>query len=247
MLVSEESWSDDAVRMLPIEDDRVQNDFGKFHKFERDLFTTKWFDYRCMTPTQATDTYMREYARVYQHIYGRELDFERAEHIQIPDMQTLITRIRSAARTSDKKKHNYWKAELSGYWRGRQVADAIGVPYGVYIDLAFTFRMRRWPRDHMPRPYQLYHEYDVEKIQARWEEMQQSQLFTSEHPAYLVQNYQGIALQNDYHEWLLKQALARSNPSVYLARFVNEDQLPLDKIEARIAPEMLEEVERYLN
>ena len=99
----------------------------------------------------------------------------------------------------------------------------------------------------MPQPQHLYHEIDVTDTVARWEEMQAGMIFMANHPVYLVQNYCGLAQQNDYHEWLFKQAEFRAEPGELLANFIDADQLPLDKVEARVSSYIFDQVEHYLD
>ncbi|WP_326894423.1 hypothetical protein U8P73_36690 (plasmid) [Rhizobium beringeri] len=132
-------------------------------------WSRKWFDYRHMTLLQATHKYMEVYGDIYRRIFAREFDRERAEHIRPLNFDTILGALRPDGQV-DTKKVTKAKKQLVGCWRGRQVADMLGCPYEVYIDLAFTYRMRRWKQNNMPQPLHLYHEYDVEKIADRWEE-----------------------------------------------------------------------------
>lgn len=211
----------------------------KVLEFDLELYQTKWFDYRTLTPFAATMHYVQAYGRIYREVFAAERDYVAAEHIRVPGVDNLVSEIRNGATKA--------KALLTAMWRGRQVADALGMPYADYIDLAFNYRLRRWQQRGLPQPHQLYHEYDVEKIQERWEELQASRLYLSDHPAYLVQNYAGIPYQDDYHEWLFKQAGLRSDPDLFLARFVGDDLLPVEKVEARLDAHRLERFNRYLN
>jgi hypothetical protein len=235
----------DAERVLTTENDYITNEYiaVKFQEFDKGLFQTKWFDYRHMTNLQATKAYIEAYGAVYRRHYAQEFDRERAEHVRVLDFNQMM----GALRGDDKKSATKAKSRFVGCWRGRQIADALGMPYDSYIDLAIGYRMRRWKQGYMPQPQHLYHEYDVEKIQARWEEMQTGRIYVAEHPAYLVQNYQGIAHQDDYHEWLFKQAQLRRNPGETLARFINDDQMPYEKAMARSDEYTAEMIKRYLN
>lgn len=229
-----------APRNVPLEDDWLTfvHTSKDSLEFELGLFATKWFDYRHLTGVEATKLYIEAYGKVYKDIYAREIDYERAKHVKPFDVERILAGLANG----DPKARRIWK----GCWRGRQVADFLGMPYDVYIDMAFTFRMRRWNQRHMPQPQHLFHEFDVEKIQAKWEELQQSTLYTSEHPAYAVENYLGAAHQNDYHEWLIKQAMHRSNPPYFLHRFIRAGQLTVEKVKARIDEAIFERLEVLL-
>lgn len=230
----------DAEREWSLDDDlMVQMHVPKkIQKFDPELFSTKWFDYRRMTPLQATTAYIKCYSKVSRDIYARDIDYARAEHIKFVTVTDLF-----AALARDEAKA---KRKLTGFWRGRQVADALGMPYELYIEHAFTFRMRRWKRAYLPQPEHLYHEYDVEKIQELWEELQGGRLYLPDDPAYLVQNYKNIPYQNDFHEWLFKQARLRTDEAFTLAEMINRDMMPIDKVADRVEAQVYERVESYL-
>lgn len=206
---------------------------------ELDLFSTKWFDYRHMTPLQATGAYIEAYVKVYRDIYAREFDRARAEYITPINFERLLGGLKRGGTPKDKR-------QFVGCWKGRQIADMLTMPYEVYIEMAFTFRMRRWKQNTMPQPTHLYHEYDVEKIVDRWVELKAARIYTAEHSAYLVQNYQGIKHQDDYHEWLFAQADARLATAEHLAEFIKTDQLPIEKVIARVDQRTFEMVEYFL-
>lgn len=211
----------------------------KFQAFDKELYATKWFDYRFMTSWRATQEYMNTYADVYRLIYSREIDRERSQYIRPFDAESVREGLER-----DRKK---FKPILTGCWRGRQFADALGMPYREYITCMMTFRLRAWNQSHMPRPTQLYHEIDLEKTQSRWEELKSTRLWLSDNPAYLVQNYRDLPVQNDYHEWLFEQASLRQNHIECLARVVGMDQLPLAKVKSRLEdPRDLETFYHYL-
>ncbi|MBA8881754.1 hypothetical protein [Phyllobacterium myrsinacearum] len=226
--------------MSPLEDDiLVWHIVGKpLLEHELELFASKWFDYRELTPLAATRRYIDVYGEIYKRHFAENLDSRAAQYVKPLTVEKVFDGLAQGLR-----KYKRW---FIGFWRGRQVADALGMPYHLYIDLALKFRMRYWNQRHLPQPEHLFGELDVEKIQKRWEEMQSTRLYLSDEPAYIMQNYRGIGHQDDYHEWLMKQAGLRSNPPEFLARFVNDDLLPLEKIENRYDDFMVERVNRYL-
>lgn len=230
----------DAPRCPTLESDFYSTIIPRdYADWDAELFKTKWFDYRMMTPLQATKAYMEAYQIAYRRVYAREFDRERAEHIKPIDFDKLRLGI-SKGKTIDKTK-------FVGLWHGRQIADALGMPYLEYIELTMGFRMRRWKQNYMPQPQHLYHEYDVEKTQDRWEELKLGRLHLAEHHCYLVQNYQNIPHQNDYHEYLFTMAEKRSNPAMILAQCIENDQLQVEKVLNRIGDEQFKRVEYYLS
>lgn len=206
---------------------------------EKELFGTKWFDYRFMTPFQATMKYVDEFVNVGRMIYRREIDLERSQHITIPSSLTIQRKLKTGIDTKT-------KSALTGYWRGRQVADALGMPYADYIHHAMSNRMRMWQRSYLPKPTQLYGEDIVEKVQSAWIEMKEASFYYAEHHAFMLQNYSGLPCQNDYHEFLFEQARATTNEFFHIARFLNEGLLSYSKVEARFDAVALEQISDFL-
>ncbi|RWI35443.1 hypothetical protein [Mesorhizobium sp.] len=231
----------DTPRCSPLEDDiQAWNFISKsVLAHEMDLFGKKWFDYRQLTPMQATRVYIDQYGEIYRRHFAANYDRERAAYVK----PITVDGIMAGLKQNSKKA----RRAFVGCWRGRQIADFLCMPYEIYIDLAFKARLDYWQQGHLPLPVHLYGQMVVEKIVDRWQELQASRLFTSDNPAYLVHNYAGIGHQDDYHEWLFSQAAMRSNPPATIARFVNDNQLPFDKVAARFDEDTLERVTRHLH
>lgn len=60
------------------------------------------------------------------------------------------------------------REEFSGFWHGRQIADALSMPYNIYINLVITKRLRNWCNRFLPRPIHLYRDIEVEYAQEKW-------------------------------------------------------------------------------
>lgn len=234
-------------RVLPIEADLHALKYirPKYYKWDLELFTVKWFDYRFMTPLQATVAYAKDYETVYRRVYAENVNYDVAERLKFSSIEnisekmaipTLSERNGKITSTQIKQEKLRLKAreDFSAFWRGRQIADALGMPYNIYIDAVMTKRLRNWNNKFLPRPIHLYRDVEVEYAQEKWEEIQASRLFLAEHSAYRNENYQNLPTQNDYHEWLFKQAELRSSPARFLARFVSEGRLPEAKARQRI-------------
>jgi hypothetical protein len=231
---------DDTPRPDPIEDDLVAFRFidKEFLAMEPELYRSKWFDYRMMTPLQATRHYIEAFGEVYRDYFAVEFSKTKSKFIKVPSIDQIFEGLAVLS-----KKH---MRMFSGMWRGRQVADAIGMPYKDYIHTVMGLRLRFWSQGHLPQAGHLYRSEDVEKTLEKWEEMQAARLYLSDEPAYMIENYDAIAHQDDYHEWLFKQASLRGNPWYVLAQFVNQNRLPLDKVEARFDPDLVERVHRHI-
>lgn len=218
----------------------VSNIPKKLLAHEKELLDTKWFDYRFMTPFQATMKYVDAFVTIGRMIYRREIDLERSQHIAIMSSATVMRKLKEGAADTQ------LKSALTGYWRGRQVADALGMQYEDYIHHAMSNRMRMWQRTYLPQPRQLYDSEIVEKVQAAWIEMKEASFYYADHHAYLLENYTGLPCQNNYHEFLFEQARATTNEHFHIARFLREGLLPYAKVEARFDAETLERISSFI-
>jgi hypothetical protein len=237
----------DEERMSPLESDIAAFKFiskDSYTKkgleglnYELEAFQTKWFDYRHMTPLQATLLYISKYGLIYRQVYAANFDRARSQHIQPPSLEGIM----KGLERDDAKA----KSHFSGMWAGRLRADLIGMPYDLYIRHAFEFRLRYWGRTYMPKPNQLYSPLDVIKIAERWEKEQEGGLYVGNHPAYLVQNYVGAEHQKQHRLWLIKQAMLRGNPAQLMARFINDDLLTIEDVET-LRPEFAERVRQLI-
>lgn len=229
------------VRQLPVTDDYMAHLYipAKFREIDRELFWSKWFDYKRLTPYKATIAYMEAYVQVYKRLYARHFDRTRAEHITPFRVGEVLVRI-----TSDDEKA---LRQFRACWRGRQVADALGMPYDAYIEMAFDLRLRFWKQNYMPKPEQLYKDDMIDKVVVKWQELKRSKIYISEDEAYNIDNYVGSPYQNDYITWLITQATHRNDTAGYLSDFVKNNQLNLAIIEDRLGTDIAREVEARLN
>lgn len=224
--------SDDTIFGLDLDPDACDAIMAHRNKdwveIERALFSGKWFDYRFMHPVHATCIYAHEFAKAYRRYYRMAVDHRRAEHVRI---------FKDGDWTQAKPN------TIAGLWRGRQVADAAGMPYAVYLDQAFDLALRYWKQDHLPRPQQLYSDLITDRIGERWENLQEGILYVSTHPNFHNEFYRGLKAQDDHHEWLMAQAMKRGNMAWLLNRMVYDQQLlPEDKVRARFGEDMLSRV-----
>lgn len=100
-------------------------------KDESTLMMKRWFDYRFMSPVQATLLFGQHYVRGLRRYVRRHIDAELAE---------VVSGIKSGLPTT----RAGWFTSL---WRARARTDEIFVPYDLLIDFSFDFasrRKRRW-------------------------------------------------------------------------------------------------------
>lgn len=181
-------------------DDCYTNAFIKseFAQLDLGLFQTKWFDYRFYTPMQTTLLYIAYYEEAYADFYKRDIDYEQSEYRRPVTRGKVLLGLQN-----NEAKH---KRNFMALWRGRQVADALCMPYPIFLDYAFNARLKNWGRATLPRPEHLYSAKCIDLVEQKWEEHKRTHFMKSEHPAYIVENYQGTADQLAYQNWLLEQA-----------------------------------------
>lgn len=202
----------------------------KWMDFERGLFKSKWFDYRFLHPVESTMLYMESFGAIYRRFYAQTMDSKAAEHISVPRGNDFL---------EDSDKNN---SRILGCWRGRQIADALGMPYDIYINLAMEKRLRYWQKKRLPRPHQLYSEIIVEKMPELWKERQMIKLHYSALHNYRNESYNDYNWQNDHHEWLFHQANMRGDQALFLAGFIKGKLLPVEKVKSRVGVEVFEKI-----
>ena len=194
--------------------------------YDRMLYDSKWFDYRFMTPIEATCAFIDAFGVVGKRIYSRELDMERAAHITYPTRHNVLRKLLGEKPVD---KHRF-----SAFWKARACADATGMPYEIYIESVITTRMRAWSHTNLPLPSQLTHQIDVEKALKRWEELQASRMHYAEHFAYMPENYRGTAEQASYTSFLVEQARKRSQPDLVIRQMIENDKIAIPALRAEI-------------
>lgn len=201
-----------------------------WREFEGMLFTSKWFDYRFMNPVVATYVYAHEYVKAFRAAYRVTFDARACEG---PRPITPM------------KHHDLFRCSqpfISAIWRGRQHADAMGIPYDVYLELAFEGNLRFWKQAFLPRPAQFYSGEVCKYIAERWEDRQKGIFYYGRHSAYRTHRYVGAPMQNDHHEWLFDQATKRDNAFRMLANMYASELIPLEKIKTRFGEDVSQRV-----
>lgn len=195
--------------------------------FETQLYESKWWDYRFMSPIEATLAYIDAFGVEARKIYAREFDEEKARHVRVATGEDMLHRLEKDAPRA--------KERFASYWRGRACADAIGMPYSDYISSMMDFRMRLWKRRHIPLPNQLYGQREIEKTIERWTDVQQSRIRYAEHHAYMPENWCGAPAQVAYVDHLIERARERGDMADFILRdMVLNDRIPPQALRERL-------------
>ncbi|MBR0794008.1 hypothetical protein JQ615_01250 [Bradyrhizobium jicamae] len=173
---------------------------------ERALMETKWFDYRFMSPLDATALFAQEYQRVYRRKWATYLATDEGPK-------------KLAFRLGD------WRsspAEFTSCWKARQFADFFAVPYQFFCEHALELLLRIGYQKP-PRPNQLYSGKIFallnEGIERAWREhCADLQLMISALPQYHLQNFAALPAQYAHEDWVVQAILLRHMDPRYIAQ-----------------------------
>lgn len=195
---------------------------------EAELRQQRWFDYRHLTPAEATYLFAAEYRHAYVEAYKRQRDIRTAEHIRpfAPD-------------------DIFACKELNAMWQVRQAADSIGCKYDFYLRFVFDrFAQRGWR--YLPRPNQMASEELVLDIRDAWHIECAASLQVAELALYRAAAYNDTPEQNQYYDWLCMQIMQRNHPHLALARVVyDEPILPATEAVKRVPPALLSKAAKF--
>lgn len=175
----------------------------KFLKLESALFSSKWFDYRHLHPTQATYLFAHHYDLEYRKIYQRIRDQERGQYVK-----------------GTKGKDCMLKKEVSGFWKGRQNADRLGVPYGLYVGsiMKFLIEDNIWQR--IPRPTHLYSAKVTEFMKDKWLTVLDTEIIQPEIAHLSDDNLFSTQCKQDIERYLCECIQMRKNGHFALSRYM---------------------------
>lgn len=175
---------------------------------EAEAQSKRWFDYRLMTPAQATYLFAEMYRVEYLEAYKRTVDLETGDEI-CPFAPTDI----------------FKSKDLTAMWLARQSADLIGCKYDFFARFSFVrFADRGWR--NLPRPNQLYGEELVLDIRDAWEKRCREILQFASSPFYKENAYVGHPYQVAHREWVVEQIKQREHPHLALSRALREHVIP---------------------
>ncbi|WGM61308.1 MULTISPECIES: hypothetical protein [Agrobacterium] len=211
----------DVVRMRTVLHPRDWKD-------ESQLMMKRWFDYRFMSPVEATMTFGQHYIAGLRRYVSRNFDVGLAETVSgtkngVP-----------AARAS-------WFTAL---WRARARTDAIFVPYGLLVDFSFDFASRR-KRFWTMLPSQLHaSKRNGEAWWALFNERVEDVLplrmkNIADMPHYRAENYLGLPPQVHFRELMISEMAHEHRPLVdkIVDRVFVKRHLPLEQALTLAAPD----------
>jgi hypothetical protein len=192
-----------------------------------DVYGTKWWDYRRLTPGHSFYLFTHHYYRSSRLAAKRMVSERPRDSFNGADKKKAMSIFGPALVQMEVA--DVWerdKAHITGLWKAMLVADALGMPYDQFCRLSCRVAIDRlWKR--LPRPSQLYSDKLAAFVLDEWEELQEARLLTASHPLYLTENYAGLQVQDDYRLWLIDQIKKQDAPVVPLMTAVYaRPQLP---------------------
>lgn len=196
-------------------------------KIEKELYGKKWFDYRFMHPVEATYLFAHYYTQAHKSFMSKRIGAERAAFVR-------------GFRSKSGDIFDGKAATYQVFWRGRQEADKLGMPYDYFCDLGMRAADKaKWR--HSPRPNQMYGEGMIYNIVSLYlEDVVKPKILNPVLPFYRAEHYEGHPYQNDWLDWLAEQIMMRPNPeyglmnSMFVAEVIDREQatnrLPEDLI-----------------
>jgi len=180
----------------------------KFLVNESDLFLSKWLDYRHLHPTSATYLYAYHFTCEYRKVYQKLRDKEKGKYV-----------------TGTKGKDALKKKSSSGFWKGRQSADEIGMPYNLYIGSALRFLTQDNIWQRIPNPLQLYSDKVKIFMIDEWANMLKTSILEPDTSFLSNDNDFSTHHKQLIERYLCEQIINRANPIFGLSHFMFERQL----------------------
>ncbi|TXN40548.1 hypothetical protein FV232_16270 [Methylobacterium sp. WL30] len=184
---------------------------------ERILANFKWFDYRFLSPVQATNLFVEEYILVYRQKWGENFD--------------TVAASKKRATAAGGLFHS--RKEFSEFWNARAHADLLGVTYRLYIWTAMETALRRAKQQRLLRAGQMRRADCVVAIEKRSEEELTGACWFSEFPHYRMENDHALPDQTAHQEHIARAARMRTNGSIAIGMAIdNARVLSVDKATA---------------
>lgn len=203
-----------ALRFIPI----------KLLAEEAELNSTKFWDYRFMHPTQATQLYAQYYSAALKRAVSRRTDLWMGLNMKGLKKACIFE---LDARS------------ITGFWKGRQMADRIGCPYDFYCEHAMQFADKA-RMTFLPSSSQMYTRTVpehlkglpslVEYVVERWVARTSHSTFYATHEAYLADNFQEGPEQIDYLNFLFTKIKGSSMPEGVLATIMDKGQITRQQV-----------------
>lgn len=192
-----------------------------------EIYGTKWWDYRRLTPGHSFLLFVHHYYRLYR-VYAGKFRAERARRqgSSARGLGAAIVGVAAVQYTPEE----IWERDqshITGLWKAMLVADSFGIPYDKFCEFAFSAALD-WTWTRLPKPAQLYGDKVGAEVIDRWMAATEHRLFVAKHPLYKLDNYAGLEAQDSYRQYLIEQIQRRPDPTTSLANVLYRvPQLPV--------------------
>ncbi|SEE05654.1 hypothetical protein SAMN05444161_4738 [Rhizobiales bacterium GAS191] len=197
---------------------------------ERELAAIKWFDYRFMSPVEATVVFSQDYQKAFKAAWRASRDRDEAE--------------KKIGIASNDVFHS--GRELNSFWRCRQVVDELGMPYQFFIAAALEASLRI-ARRQLPRPNQLYKGSFVARAVEKWNEWQADGTITySKLPQYREESFRASPHQLMHRDWVVSAVRKRKHPAYSLSTLVFQERvLSQERAVQEFGPDVVAKAKAY--
>jgi len=196
---------------------------------ERFCYMHKWFEYRFMSPADATRKFADDYKAAYRRHWRETRSIDDADK-------------KAGIRGDDWMSNS---RELTSFWSARQHADTLGVPYPFFILRALEAAERRGARQP-PRPNQLFKEQNLVHVLKEWKRFIDDGGFRMlDDPAYREENFRGLHAQIAYRDWIVERIKVRhARPDLIGRCVLLERVLPVDRATHEFGQDRLADARR---
>jgi len=177
---------------------------------EIELYTTKWFDYRHLSPDLATMRFMHSYAKAME-TYNDMLGFSKHRYILRTFPSMSLNDLRNNAQFK----------QLASL---RRFADRYGIPYPMY----WTYATNAHHKLAFTKTFisTFAHERIKAIILDLWNAKKEHSLETSDDPLFKADSFQAHPSQVEYYDYLIEETIKRNprtrQPTAFETLIVNK-------------------------
>jgi len=210
----------------------------KHLKREPKVMDSRWWDYRTLHPSQATELFSWEYINAYKAQMRRRDDlwswpsdeqYVKWKHADLPDDVEIGFKNPKGTKPSlflIGKRESSDIRRINAMWKARLASDALGIPYNIYCgSILHVTSSRDWTR--LPQPGGMDKKDYQDIAKAVWVRKQKVDIQYATNPIYLAERYSGLLIQDQYNQYLLDQAAQREHVEMALMTMIYiKRQLP---------------------
>jgi hypothetical protein len=193
------------------------------------VYESRWWDYRRLSPGHSFMLFNREYLKAMRagarnFVMSRGPQRDKNGKVMTAGEVASFNKLYGAIFTKQVEADIWERGSqyIVGMFKAMVAADLFGIPYDAFCKLAIENALeRQW--DRVPQPWHLYNDRMCAETINLWQAECQHKLRAAAHPAFEIENYCGLKIQDDYRRWLIAQIEERgvvADPAVPLAVMV---------------------------